>query len=76
MLGPQLEVAAIRFDPPSFELEADNLALHNAGGQRMLGFRQLQLDFEWRGLLDRLIVEPPMGEADLVRLLQGRAEAV
>ena len=52
-LDHHLQIGALRFDPLNFRLEADDVALSDAGGSLLIGLRQLQIDFELRSLVDR-----------------------
>ena len=52
-LDHRLQIGELRFDPLKFRLEADDLALSDAGGSLLFGLRQLQIDFELRSLIDR-----------------------
>ncbi len=52
-LGHGMTVGALRFNPLSLALEADDVLLSDAAGAPLLGFRHLRIDLEWRGLIDR-----------------------
>ena len=52
-LGHRISVNEVRFNPLAFRLEVRDLALSDADGRQMLGFKRLLVDFELRSAIDR-----------------------
>ncbi len=53
MLGHRVSVGALRFNPLSLRLDADDLVLADGTGGPMLSVKRLLVDFEWRSAADR-----------------------
>lgn len=52
-LGHQIRISALRFDPLSFQLEADDLILSDPDGSPMVSLKKLLVLFELRSAIDQ-----------------------
>ena len=53
MLGHHISIGALRFNPLSFRLDADDLVLADGAGSQMLSVKRLLVDFKLGSLVDR-----------------------
>lgn len=54
--GRELHIGAVHFNPYTLTLQVDDLALDDTDSERLLGWKQLFVDLQWSGLIDKALI--------------------